>query len=254
MARALTGEFCMPELHTSDVDGAVRFYGAVFGWTAAAVAASRGDYALFQVDGKDVAGLRRVDAAKHRWVPHVSVENIAATAARARQRGATAEAPLDTPGVGRTCLVRDLEGAEFGLWEAGGHEGAQLTEVAGSMWWVELLARDVVAARAFYTAVFGWNVRESSKIGFPYTVFETGDRMVGGGAQYDPAWGVPSRWQVLFAVANFEATVKNAAAHGGSLGFWRDVPYNGRFGVMDDGRGGAFCIMDPSQVQIPEPS
>jgi predicted enzyme related to lactoylglutathione lyase len=244
----------MPELHTPDVDAAKRFYAAVFGWNTVDVPAARGDYTLFQLNGTDVAGLRRVAGAKHRWVPLVLVASIAGTAARATARGATASGHLRTPGVAATSLIRDPEGAELGLWEAGGHAGAQLTEAAGSMWWVELLSRDIVAARAFYAAVFDWNVRESSKIGFPYTVFQIGDRMIAGGAQYDPEWGVPSRWQVLFAVANFEAAVRTAAAHGGSLGFWRDVPYNGRFGVLDDAQGGVFCIMDPNQVQVPEPS
>jgi predicted enzyme related to lactoylglutathione lyase len=154
-------------------------------------------------------------------------------------------------GVATTCLVRDPEGAELGLWEAGGHGGAQLTEATGGMWWVELLARDIHAARAFYTDVFGWTFRESSKIGFPYTVFQIGDRQAGGAAQYDAEWGVTSRWQVLFAVANFETTVKTAAAQGGRLGFWRDVPYNGRFGILSDAAGAVVCIMDPNQVVEP---
>jgi len=65
----------------------------------------------------------------------------------ATQRGATAEAPFHTPGVGMTCLVRDLEGAE--------------------------------------------------------------------------------------------------------LGFWRNVPCNGRFGILNDPGGAVFCIMDPNQIVEP---
>jgi predicted enzyme related to lactoylglutathione lyase len=241
----------MPELHTPDVDRAKRFYGELFGWTAVDVPAARGSYTLFQVDGKDVAGMRRVAGATDHWVPHVLTDSIADTAARATARGGTASAPARTPGVATTCLLRDPEGAELGLWEAGSHAGAQLTEAARSMWWVELLARDVHAARAFYTDVFGWTVRESSKIGFPYTVFQIGDRQAGGAAQYDPEWGVTSRWQVLFAVTNFESAVKTAAAHGGRLGFWRDVPYNGRFGILSDPGDAVVCIMDPNQIVEP---
>jgi predicted enzyme related to lactoylglutathione lyase len=251
MAGTISGEFCMPELHTPDIDGAKRFYGELFGWTAVDVPDARGYYALFQVDGTDVAGLRRVAGATHRWIAHVLVDSIAETAARATQRGATASAPVRTPGLATTSLVRDPEGAEIGLWEAGGHPGARLTEATGSMWWVELLARDIHAARAFYTGVFGWSVRESSKIGFPYTVFQIGDRQAGGAAQHEPEWGVTSRWQVLFAVAHFETAVKTAAAQGGRLGFWRDVPYNGRFGILNDPGGAVVCIMDPSQVVEP---
>jgi predicted enzyme related to lactoylglutathione lyase len=246
------GTFCVSELNTPDIEGSKRFYGELFGWSAVDMPGTGGRYALFQLGGKDVAAMRRVENGPHRWVPHVFVDSIDDTLARARRLGADAAgAPLETPGVTRTFVFRDPEGAELGLWESGGHPGARLTEVTGSMWWVEVLARDITAARAFYTELFGWTFFESSKIGFPYTVFKMGEQLAAGGGQYEPEWGITSRWHVLFAVENFEAAVKRTAAHGGTLAFWRDVPYNGRFGILNDPGSAVFCIMDPNQVTTP---
>jgi len=123
--------------------------------------------------------------------------------------------------------------------------------VTGSLWWIEVLARDINVARAFYTELFGWTFFESSKIGFPYTVFTIGEQQAAGGGQHEPEWGITSRWHVLFAVENFEAAVKRTAAQGGTLGFWRDVPHNGRFGILNDPGGAVVCIMDPNQVPAP---
>lgn len=247
------GSFCFTELNTSDIEGSKRFYGELFGWSAAEPPVSDGSYFLFQLGGRDVAGMRRAPHGTHRWIPHVFVNSIADVTAQARRLGARVASPLqETPGLARTCVIHDPQEAELGLWEDGGHQGARLIDMTGTMWWVELLTRDISAARAFYTAVFGWTFIESSKIGFPYTVFKIGERMVAGGGQYEPEWGVTSRWHVLFAVENFEAAVKRAAARGGKLDFWRDVPYNGRFGIIRDAGKAVFCIMDPNQV--PEPS
>jgi predicted enzyme related to lactoylglutathione lyase len=248
------GAFCMPELHTADVGAATRFYGELFGWRAAAVPASDGNYFLFQRGGRDVAGLRRVAAGPHRWVSHVLVDSIEDTIARAAQLGAdTSRAPLDMPGIGRTCVMHDAQGAEFGLWEAGGHAGARLIDVTGSMWWMELMSPDAAAAREFYTALFGWTFTETDRFELPspYTVFRIGEQSVAGISQTQPEWGVSPRWQVYFAVDDWTDTVKRACAMGGSLGFWRDVPTVGRLGDLRDPADGSFVVMEPNQMPAP---
>ena len=244
------GAFCFAELQTSDVNGSAQFFRDLFGWTTADVPGAHGDYLLFQLDGRDVAGLRRTDGGKQRWIPYVFVENIASTTARAAQIGGVDSAPVVTPGIGRTCLLRDAEGAELGLWEAGGHQGARVVDVTGSMWWIELMSSDVTVARRFYTSLFGWSYRETDKYGlpFPYTVFTLGEQSVAGAAQSLPEWGLKPNWGVFFATDSFTETVKRACAMGGSLGFWRDVPAVGRLGVIGDPHGGTFIVMHPNQL------
>jgi len=241
------GTFCFAELHTPDVDGAMRFYGQVFGWKAAAVPGA-GGYILCRRDGKDVVAIRRVGGPA-RWVPHVRVVSVDETAARARQLGAAIVVPpFDTAGIARTCVIEDKDGAAFGLWEGRGHSGADVQDAAGTMWWVELVARDVVKSRELYTSLFGWTFDTTDKYG-PFTqsyhVFRIDKTGVAGALQYEPDWGVTQRWQSLFAIDDWKETVRGAASLGGHLGFWRDVPNTGRLGNITDPAGALFCVMQP---------
>jgi predicted enzyme related to lactoylglutathione lyase len=250
----MTGAFCFAELNTSDVDGAQRFYRDLFGWTTVDVPESGGHYILFQLDGRDVAGLRRRESGPHRWVGYVFVESIDDTTARATQLGATADSPaVRMPGIGRTRIIRDPAGAEIGLWEAGGHQGARVIDVAGSMWWMELMTSDAAQARSFYTSLFGWTFVETEKYALPhpYTVLKLGEQSVAGIAQSEPDWGIAPRWQVFVGVHNWKETVTKACATGGSLGFWRDVPGVGRLGVIEDPHDGFVIIMEERRQAVP---
>jgi uncharacterized protein len=236
--------FCFAELETHEAGLSRQQYGELFGWSTADVAPG---YSLFLSNGQAVTALRLTGGA-HRWIPYVSVESVDETAARAQQLGATiATAPFDTPGIARTCVIEDPECAVFGLWEGRGRTGADLQNVANSMWWVELMARDVQAARAFYVALFGWSYEETLKFDpdEPYTIFRVGDESVAGAAQYDPAWGFTSHWRVLFAVDDWDAALARLAKVGGELYFWRDVPHAGRFGIMGDPGHATLAMMRP---------
>ena len=241
--------FCFAELHTPNVDTAIRFYDGLFGWKAVAVPGTSG-YLLCQRDGQTVVALRRA-AEDPRWIPHVRVESVDEALVRARSLRATVVvSPFDTIGVARTCVLEDRDGASFGLWESRGRDGADLQDAPGSMWWVELLARDVVASREFYTSLFGWRFDTTDKYG-PFTksyhVFRSGDTAAAGAVQYERDWGVKQRWQVLFAIDDWDAVTNHAASLGGTLGFWRDVPETGRLGLITDPTGAVFCVMKPSR-------
>jgi predicted enzyme related to lactoylglutathione lyase len=235
--------FCFAELHTPDVARAARFYGEVLGWKAAHIT---GDFHLFQVDGKDVIGLRRTNGAD-RLVGYVKVDSVDRMMARAEELGARVDTPpSDTPGVAGTCVLSDPEGATFGLWEERGHAGAAVQDQNGSMWWIELAARDIVDARHFYSRLFGWDWRETPKYEISersYTVFTVPDCAVAGALQYHPDWGVTPHWTVFIHVADWAATCARAESAGGSLIFWRDVPHTGRLGVIQDPGCATFTVM-----------
>lgn len=96
------------------------------------------------------------------WVPHVSVENVEHTLAGAVGLGATLVDTADIPGLARLATLRDPEGALFGLCQPAPHQGAQLTEEVGSLWWLEVLSNDVAGAREFYGRLFGWSSVDTS--------------------------------------------------------------------------------------------
>ena len=115
---------------------------------------------------------------------------------------------------------------------------------AGTPTWLDLMAPDIDAARAFYQAVFGWEY----DIGGPefggYTTARLGDRMTVGmmGNQPD-APPMPAAWSLYFATDNIEADVAHAVKLGAKV--LSPVMAVGEFGTMatcEDPTGAAFSF------------
>jgi uncharacterized protein len=117
------GVFVWDELMTSDPEAATRFYGEVFGWTSRAMdMGEMGTYTLFsRGEDDDVGGCMRMPEgmqAPPHWLVYVGVDDVDATAARAKELGATLFVePTDIPEVGRFAIVQDPAGAVFGLFK-----------------------------------------------------------------------------------------------------------------------------------------
>jgi predicted enzyme related to lactoylglutathione lyase len=115
---------------------------------------------------------------------------------------------------------------------------------AGTPTWIDLMAPDVDAARAFYQDVFGWEY----DIGGPeyggYTTARLGDRMTAGlmGPQPgDPP--MPAVWSLYFATDNIEADVARAVELGAKVLY--PTMAVGDFGSMagcEDPTGAAFSF------------
>ncbi len=119
-ARATHGRWVWNELHTTDPAAALAFYGAVVGFTSEAMdVAGGGTYHV--LSGKDAVGRGGVTghlapgAAPH-WLPYVLVDDVDASANRARVLGAAIEMPpADIPTVGRIAVLRDPTGAALAM-------------------------------------------------------------------------------------------------------------------------------------------
>ena len=239
------GSFCTAVLRTRDVERAAAFYGTLAGWTMEHVAGAPG-HRLAQLGGSTVASLHQADRGSDTWVPHISVESVDRTAADAVALGATLVDTANVPAVARLATLSDKEGTLFGLWQPAPHQGAQLMEDVGSLWWVEVLANDVDAAREFYGRLFGWTSADTSFEPFgAYTVFKRGDVQEGGILPIDPEWEISPRWNSIFAVNDCDATIARAQALGGSAIFVHTVPKHGRIGGLCDPGGAAFVIRGP---------
>lgn len=244
-----TRTFCFAELNTHDVAQAQRFYNAVFGWTTEPLAED-GGYLVFQRDGRDVAGLRLGKGAT-RWVPYLCVESADETTLQARDlRASVIAPPFELPGVARKAVIHDPAGGVVGLWEPRGHPGAAVLDEPGSLWWAELVTRDVQGAKKFYGDLFGWKAIDTLKYGIRYTVFKLGETPVAGILPIGADWGpVSPYWQVLFAVDGCDAAVDRANAAGGSPVFGpNDIPNAGRAAVMTDPSGAMFVVMEPHEA------
>ena len=242
------GAFCFAELVTQDAELARRFYGELFGWTAIDVPGSAGSRSLFQLRGKTVAGLRRSAHGPRRWVPFLKVESVDAFTARAAELGGTLlDGSTAGPGLPRTATICDPGGGVVGIGEEMSHPGAELVEEPGSMWWIELLTREIAAVRTFYSRLVGWDAREVRfpHLENPYTVFQIGQESVAGAIEIEHNWGLlPPRWQVLFAVDDCDARLARARALGGVNDFAPiDVPKAGRLVGLRDPADAHFVMV-----------
>ena len=246
------GAPCWVDLHAPDPGVARAFYGAVIGWEFEDVGAEYGHYSMCLWRGKPVAALMPPppggDGMPAMWNVYLATRDIEAVVARVGEAGGkTVLEPHLVPGAGRMAFAFDPTGASFGLWEPGGHDGAQLHGEPGAVCWNELVTTDGVAADRFYQALFGYR---QEQIGdgkeFDYTTWA----LPGGGepvcgrlqATSEQLRGGPSAWGTYFAVADVDDAAREAAAQGGTvLGAAFDSPF-GRMCPVLDPLGAAFTL------------
>jgi uncharacterized protein len=234
------------DLGTTDIPGAASFYGSLFGWTHQDFGPEMGNYGMFFMEGKQVAGIGPAtdDVRGSSWATYFSVTDADDTAGRVEKFGGTVvAAPLDVMDQGRMAVFTDPSGAFFSCWQPGTHKGAELVNEPVSLSWNELATTDIAEAKAFYSNVFGVNIRDVDMGGgMIYSVVEVDGRSVAGAMQSDarPAWAV------YFAVADADATYAKALELGASAvtgiqGTQDAGP--GRFATFDDPQGGRFSII-----------
>ena len=115
---AAQGVFVWDELGTTDADEAQRFYGEVFGWTTSNMGPEYGGYRIFNRGETGIAGFMTLPGASvpPHWQPYVAVDDPDATTAKAKELGGAAlMEPMDVPKVGRLGVLRDPQGATFGI-------------------------------------------------------------------------------------------------------------------------------------------
>jgi len=245
--------FCWPELLTTDIAAARRFYHALLGWDFVENPVGEGRvYVMAQVRGKNAGAMyqlgdeQRKQGIPPHWLQYVSVASVEETAARAKARGARVIVePMDVFDVGRMAVLTDPQGATFALWQPIKHIGAQLAGEPGASCWNELYTRDRDGSGAFYTNVFDW-ASDSANIGDTrYTIFTVEGRPAAGMLEIKPEWGeLPTMWMVYFAVADCSAAAKIVSSSGGQVfAPPTDLPGIGRFAVVCDPQGASFGIL-----------
>jgi hypothetical protein len=247
------GTPCWVELATTDVAAAKTFYTTLFGWDYDEGGEETGFYVTPRLKGSDVAGMmargedERAQGVPPMWRTYVCVESADDAAAKVTELGGTVLAPpFDVMDLGRVSVFLDTEGALISAWEPKQHHGSGIVNEPGAWGWSELATRDPEKAKAFYTALFGWNAHDSDpSAGMVYTEWQVGDRSVGGMLKITAEMGeMPPSWSVYFQVDDCDATVERAKANGGALFFGpEDIPTVGRFAVLADPQGAIFQVI-----------
>jgi uncharacterized protein len=242
------------DLGTPDIEKTVAFYEGVFGWQIpeSENAEETGGYRVALSNGRSVAGIMPLmqEGQPPVWSTYVNVEDADATVAKAMEAGGTVFAePMDVMELGRMAVFADPTGAILGIWQPGQMQGAELVNEPVSACWNELNTRDTEAAKAFYSAVFGWDPQLSEVATEGYVSFHNPEHDTEGGvAGMIDMTGrvpdeVPAHWMVYFAVEDTDAAVAKAQELGGSVAVAAiDIPI-GRFAVLNDPNGSHFAVI-----------
>ena len=249
------GTFCWVDLATPDVEAAKGFYAGLFGWEIEDRPGPHGSYSMALVGGEPVAAIvPQATSESERGIPphwnnYVSVEDAAATQARAAEAGAElfGEA-FDVGDSGRIGVFRDPTGAHVCLWQPGEHTGAGRVNEPGCLTWNELGTPDAGAARAFYEDLFGWGTEEMDTGGGPsYTIVMVGERSNGGIRELSPEETAgPGLLDALLRgrIGRRDRRAGGRARRPGrSPGRWT-CPNGGRIAAIADPPGAAFGIWE----------
>lgn len=239
------------DLGIPDLDRAMEFYGAVFGWQFDVGPEETGRYTVCRLDGRAVAAIMPnpdPTAADFWWNVYLATDDCEATAKRVEQAGGTLIQPtMEVMDQGRMAIAADPTGAQFGLWEARAFIGAELVNEPGTLLRNDLVTPTPEPARAFYAAVFDFTLDGNPDLpGVDFTFLRRPDGHEIGGIVGDPQ-ASSSRWGTLFMVTDTDAAVSAARAAGGSATDPQDFVY-GRTAHITDPFGATFDVGAPPQA------
>lgn len=244
------------DLSTTDVDAAIGFYAALFGWEAEDQGPESGHYHLFRLRGLEVAGVG--PAAPDQppaWTTYVAVDDADEATARATAAGGEVLVPpMDVLDAGRMALIADPTGAVLGMWQPNRHLGARLVNEPGTWIWSECSTPEPAAVAVFYRSTFGWEVAPMDD-GEGYLVATVGGREIAGVLPMaGDGWeGVPPMWMPYFADPGVDTFASRVSSLGGTLIV---APFDtpaGRTAVIADPTGAAFAVITPSAVDDTPP-
>jgi predicted enzyme related to lactoylglutathione lyase len=216
-----------------DVEAGKRFYGELFTWTFEE-AYSTSTWAC--QEGEPVAALApKADGRMPTvWTLHFATPDATELAERIEAGGGRVIVPPTRLGaLGTTALAADPEGAVFGLWQAGTHQGFGRRHVPGTFAWAELYVRDPRLANDFYGTLFH-------------------DVLFGPGAS--PDFGraklaevfppeMPPHFLVHFGVEDCDTALATVHRLGGRV---QAPPFKASYGhvaVVADGQGASFALL-----------
>jgi uncharacterized protein len=234
------------DLGIPDLDRAMEFYGAVLEWEFDVGPEEYGRYTTCLLGGRKAAALtpnHDPAATEFWWNVYLASADLDATVARALDAGGeVVGGPFDIPTQGRGALLRDPVGAQFGLWQGQEHIGCEVVNEPGALVRNDLITPNPAPARNFYAAVFGFTLdRNPDMPETDFTFLRRPDGHEVGGIFGNPA-AARSTWNTTFEVADTDAAVAAALAHGGKSNGASDMLY-GRIATVLDPFGAEFSVI-----------
>lgn len=109
----------------------------------------------------------------------------------------------------------------------------------GKFCWFDLMSTDIAAARAFYTELFGWDIRDhSAEYGM---IHDRAGRALGGMMAAKP--GQPSVWLPYITTDDITETVRRIRELGGMVFMEHEAANVGKFAIYADPQGAALATI-----------
>ncbi len=244
------GAFVWRELMCPDVEKAKGFYGELCGWSFKDVNMGDFVYTMAMVGEKSVGGLMPMapeSGHPPHWMSYVSVNDVDASAERAKQHGGTvAVAPQDIPNIGRFSVIGDPGGAYFSLFRgAQGDPPAGERPGLGTFCWETLTTKNMDESKKFYAEVVGWTLGSAPMGPSGVPVFSMGEAAY---ADVQEAKGnMPPAWFTYVVVENREKSNERVGKLGGKVVEPKiDVENVGKISLIADPAGAFIGLFQPA--------
>lgn len=159
--------------------------------------------------------------------------------------------------IGAGALMMILTSAGLAQAEPPSKPAVAASPELGTVWWAELVTKDLKRASSYYSSVIGWTTKsvamtDSSRPAGPnepeLVLFMTEGNELAGAllANRDTPGKGAARWIIYFQVADVDAAVQRATAKGGKLLIHPfDVGTSVRLAVVEDPDGVPFGLATP---------
>jgi hypothetical protein len=241
---SLPGKVVWHDLVTPDINKAKNFYAGLLGWTFEDVSDG---YTLASHNGRFLAGIAKHDlpGRTSSWLPLISVTDLDRVLTEAvAAAGKTVLKPFDMPNRGRIAVLKDPQGATFGVVQSSHGDPADRKADINEWLWNEIWTEDVPAAVAFYQAVGGYRLAEKT-VGDTFYRYLERDGQPRVGLLDKPNPQVGNTWVASIRVADVDAAVNKVKTLGGYVLMAPTVAIrNGTAAVITDPNGAAFVLQE----------
>jgi predicted enzyme related to lactoylglutathione lyase len=249
--KQLTGKFIWFDLATSEFEKQKAFYGAVFGWTFRPIGNTNDDYTLIINGDHNVAGMFEVkpkDDAKAGalWIGLMSTADPDKAVKTAEQGGGAIHAPTMTVAQrGTYALLRDPEGALFGVMKSDSGDPPDKTAEIGDFLWMDLFANQPEKAGEFYQQLAGYELtKEEIKDDNVDRLFLNSQGKARAGIVPLPKDANRAGWLPYVKVADVNETLKKVTDAGGMVMVAPDEDLlDGNLAIFSDPQGGVLGIV-----------
>jgi len=244
----ITGKFIWFDLATVDVVKEKAFYGDVFGWKFQTIGQTDDQYTLILNGDRNIAGLFQVKPREDAkvgalWIGLMSVADPKKAVSAVKQAGGSVHTEATSLAQrGTYALLKDPEGALFGVLKSDTGDPPDREMATGDFLWVDLFAKDIQRAAAFYQQLAGYQIVEDEG-GVKRKFLVAADKYRAGIVPL-PEDANRAGWLPYIKVDDVAATLKKIEAAGGQIIVEPDKTLlDGNLAIFVDPQGGMMGIV-----------